>query len=198
MTRLIVFFVFFSFTTCNSQMKKKNIIEFSCECITVIPEKDDDSELLVEIQNCISESYVTYHEYVDDLANKYFDKNPNAELVDAQNWIRKVLTERLVKECPRFSDFVSNTAFKDRNSTDLVKEISKQVCSEIDNLGDIELSWKVIDPIFVRQMKIYNREINAKYNLRDKEGMDDYSRDLVQELVSTCPKYKEFTLKTNK
>ena len=201
MKKLLVLILIFNLSSCNSQKKEKtekSIVEYSCECISNIPEKENNAELIAETQKCISDSYEEYAEYVENLANKYFEKNPNAELEDAQNWIRKVLTEKLVKNCPRYSKIVSQVAFEKRNSSDIIKDVAKKVCEEINALKTTELSWNEIDPIFIRQTAMNDQAINEKYNLNDKAEMNKYSNDLVQELVVNCEKYKEFTIKMKK
>ena len=201
MRNLLLLILVFNLSSCNSQKKEKtekNIVEYSCDCITQIPENKDNSQLLAETQKCISDSYEVYEEYIENLANKYFKKNPNAELIDAQNWIRKVLTEKLVKNCPSYSKIVSQIAFEKRNNSEIIKEVAEKVCEEINALKVKELTWEEIDPIFVRQTVMYDQAIREKYNLNDKTEMKKYSTDLVQELVVTCEKYKQFTIKMKK
>ena len=41
----------------------------------MIPETENNAELIAETQKCISDSYEEYAEYVENLANKYFEKN---------------------------------------------------------------------------------------------------------------------------
>ncbi len=198
MRNILLLILLFNLSSCNSQNKdktEKKIVEDSCECILSIPENKNNAELIAETQKCISDSYEKYAEYVENLAVKYFAKNPNAELVDAQNWIRKILTEKLVKNCPRYSKIVSQVAFENRNSSNIIKEVAYKVCEEIKLLKTTELSWNEIDPIFIRQTAINDQAIREKYNLNDKAEMNKYSTDLVQELVINCQKYKEFTVK---
>jgi hypothetical protein len=201
MRNILLLILIFNLSSCNSQKKEKkekNIVEYSCECITSIPENENNAELISETQKCITDSYEKYAEYVESLANKYFDKNPNAELIDAQNWIRKVVTKNLVKNCPRYSKIVSEVAFEKRNTSDIIKEVADKVCEEINSLKTTELSWNEIDPIFIRQTAMNDQAIRAKYNLDNKTEMKKYSTDLVQELVVNCEKYKQFTMKIKK
>jgi hypothetical protein len=198
MRNILLLILLFNLSSCNSQNKdktEKKIVEDSCECIFSIPENKNNAELIAETQKCISDSYEKYAEYVENLAVEYFAKNPNAELVDAQNWIRKILTEKLVKNCPRYSKIVSQVAFENRNSSNIIKEVAYKVCEEIKSLKTTELSWNEIDPIFIRQTAMNDQAIREKYNLNNKAEMNKYSTDLVQELVINCQKYKEFTVK---
>ncbi|GAA3575575.1 hypothetical protein [Snuella lapsa] len=201
MRNLLLLILVFNLSSCHSQKKEKtekNIVEYSCDCIAEIPKDKDNQELLIETQKCISDSYEVYTKYVENLANKYFEKNPNAQLTDAQNWIRKVLTEKLVKNCPRYSKIVSQIAFKKRNDSDIIKEVAKKVCEEINALKVKELSWNEIDPIFVSQTVMNDQAIREKYDLNNKTEMTKYSTDLVQELVATCERYRQFTVKIKK
>ena len=198
MNRSLLLIAIMLLTACNTQKKEKNIVQNSCDCISNISIGNEDPELVNEVQKCVSKSYEVYSEFVDDLVNKYLEKNKNSNLTDAQNWVRIWLSGKLVEHCPRYSKIVSEVALQNRNSTDLIKEIANEVCEEIKELGEMELSWKVIDPIFVRKLNKNNQAIMAKYNLNDKNGMNKYSTDLVQELMVSCEKYKQFAVQQTK
>lgn len=201
MKNILLLILTLNLSSCNSGKKEKteqNIVEYSCECITRIPENENNAELVAETQKCITNSYEKYAKYVESLANKYFDENPNTELIDAQNWIRKVVTKNLVKKCPRYNKIVSEVAFEKRNSSYIIKDVADKVCEEINTLKTSELSWNEIDPIFIRQTAMNDQAISEKYDLNDKTEMKKYSTDLVQELVVNCEKYKQFTVEMEK
>lgn len=56
------------------------------------------------------------------------------------------------------------------------------------------MNWKKITPIFTKKLRRYDGEIRKEYNLNDSDEMDKCSKDLVQELVLTCERYKQFTV----
>jgi len=198
MKKLLVLIILINLSGCKSEeksVKQKNIVTYNCECVNLITDDKNTQESITAIQECISKGNEEYSEYLENLAIKYLDKNPSAPVEQAQNWVTTWLTKKMVERCPRYSKIVSEFAFQNRNDSEIIKKVASKICEEINSLKSSELSWAQIDPIFIKQTTMNNLAITNIYNLNDKKEMNEYSTDLVQELVATCDKYKDFTIK---
>jgi len=197
MKKILLLITFFTFINCSSQQKEEEFIKYSCECISEIPKNENTSELMIEASKCIALSSKKYADYIEDVIEKYLKGNPNSEYIDAQNWMKKELSEKLVRQCPRFNKILSKVAYPKVDSSTLIKRVANNICKEIDNLGDTELTWKKIDPIIIKQWDLHYEEIEKEYGKKDSE-IEKFGSDIVKELVVNCNKYRSFTLKKNK
>ncbi|MEN3322260.1 hypothetical protein VP395_00845 [Mariniflexile soesokkakense] len=198
MRNLYLTIILLSFISCDAQ-SKKTLSEYSCECINKISTKLSQENLISEIQKCVNEGYKIHKDEVQEITKEFNEKNPNSDITSTQNNIRKVLINKLVKECPKYSEITSDLISQQRSiSKNIIKTISDEICVEINKLEETKLSDEIVDPIFIKVAMKYGREINNEYNLSDREQMRKYSYDLSYKLMADCEKYRVFGVQKRK
>jgi hypothetical protein len=198
MRNLYLIFIFLTFLGCDAQ-NKKTLSEYSCECINKISTKLSQQNLIAELQKCVSEGYEKHSDEVEKIMTDFTNKNPNSDLTSSQNHVRKVLTENLIEECPRYATITSDLISKKRPiSSDIIETVSDEICEEINKLEETKLSDKIVDPILMKITMKYDSQIRNEYNLSDREQMKKYGYDLSYKLMADCEKYKVFGIQKQK
>jgi|SRR5690554_105129 len=198
MRNLYLAIIFLTFLSCDAQ-NKKTLSEYSCECINQISTELSQPKLIAEIQKCVSDGYEKYADEVQEIMTEFRDNNPNSDLNSTQNHVRKVLTEKLIEECPKYAEITSDLISKKRPiSSNIIKTISDEICVEINKLEETKLSNKIVDPILMKVTMKYDSQIRNEYNLSDREQMKKYSYDLSYKLMADCEKYKVFGIQKQK
>lgn len=190
--------ILLSFMSCNAQ-NKKTLSEYSCECINKISTDLSQQNLIAEIQKCVSDGYEKYSDEVQEIMTDFSSNNPNSDLTSAQNYVRKVLTEKLIEKCPKYAKITSDLLSNKRPvSSDIIETVSDEICVEINKLGEKKLSDEIVDPILMKVTMKYDRQIRNEYNLSDREQMKKYGYDLSYKLMADCEKYKIFGIQKQK
>jgi hypothetical protein len=198
MRKIYLIIVLLTFLSCNSQ-SKKSLSEYSCECINRVSTELSGQELIAEIQKCVANGYEKYSSEVQKIMTDYMNDNSGSDLTSAQNHVRKVLTEQLIKECPRYAKITSDLLSKKRPvSSNIIQAVANEICDEINNLEQTKLSDKIVDPILIKVTMKYDSQIRNEYNLSDREQMKKYSYDLSFKLMADCEKYKVFGIQKQK
>jgi len=198
MKNLYLTIILLTFLSCDAQ-NKKSLSEYSCECINKISTELSQQELIAKIQKCVSDGYEKHADEVQKIMTDYTNKNPNSNLTSSQNHVRKVLTENLIEQCPRYAEITSNLVSKERPvSSDIVKTVANEICEEINNLEETKLSDKIVDPILMKITMKYDSQIRNEYNLSDREQMKKYGYDLSYKLMADCEKYKVLGIQKQK
>ena len=198
MKNLYLIVILTAILSCDAQ-NKNTLSEYSCDCINQISTKLSEPKLIDEIQKCVSEGYDKYADEVKRIMNDFNNNNPNSDLTSSQNHVRKVLTEKLIEECPKYANITSNLISTKRPIlSDMIKTIADEICEEINKLGDKKLSDKIVDPILIEVTMKYDKQIRKEYNLSDREQMKKYGYDLSYKLMADCEKYKVFGIQKEK
>ena len=90
------------FLSCAAQ-NKKTLSEYFCDCVNKIPTDLNQPKLISEIQKCAKNGYKVYDQEIQKIMTDFNDQNPNSNLTSAQNHVQKILTEKLIKECPKYA-----------------------------------------------------------------------------------------------
>tara|TARA_B100000780_G_scaffold255010_1_gene203458 strand:- start:1249 stop:1845 length:597 start_codon:yes stop_codon:yes gene_type:complete len=192
MRKIYLIIILLTFISCSSQ-NKKSLSEHSCECINKISTELSGQKLTAEIQKCAVDGYEKYSNEVQKIMIDYMNDNSNSDLTSAQNYVGKVLTMKLIKECPRYAKITSDIVSKKRPvSSNIVQTVADEICDEINKLKQTKLSDKIVDPIFMKVTMKYDNQIRSEYNLSDREQMKKYAYDLSFKLMAVCKKYKIF------
>jgi len=190
--------ILLSFLSCAAQ-NKKTLSEYFCDCVNKISTDLNQQKLISEIQNCASNGYKVYDQEVQKIMTDFNAQNPNSNLTSAQNHVQKMLTEKLIKECPKYAKIASNLLSKKRPvSSNIIKTIADEICDEINKLEKTKLTDKIVDPILMKVTMKYDNQIRNEYNLSDREQMIKYSYDLSYKLMADCEKYKVFGIEKQK
>ncbi len=192
MKNLYLTIIFLSCLSCYTQ-NKETLSEYSCECINNIPTESSQQNLIAEMQKCVGDGYEKHSEEVQKIMTDFKSKNPNSDLTSQHNHVRKVLTENLIKDCPRYAKITSDLVSRQRPvSSNIIKTVADEICNEINDMGEIVLSDKIVDPILMKFSMKYDNQIRKEYNLSDREQMKKYAYDLSYKLMADCEKYKVF------
>src|SRR5699024_9951611 len=106
MKKLLLSLILISLLSCNTAYKN-TLAEDSCECINKINDDVDNEILFSEIQKCISLAYETHSDEVEKIITDFTDDNPVADISTSQNHVRKILTEQLLQDCPKYATITS-------------------------------------------------------------------------------------------
>ena len=188
---LIIFTILIGF---NSYSQEK-FFNTTCDCINQIEEKNNQAVIAEKIQNCFQKSFQNHNSEIGKILQNYVAENPETDMKYAEQNLSKILTEKLIKKCPRFEEIDQKLAGQQQNSDNVLNIISNEICAELKDKTN--LTDKIVDPIIIEATKRHQVSIYGQYNLDEKSEMKKFGLDLNTELTKKCSEYKKFVDKKN-
>ncbi|MDO6808921.1 hypothetical protein Q4603_09875 [Zobellia galactanivorans] len=181
MKNILIITILFTVHTTYAQ---NNFYESTCDCINLIKDKSNESELAYKTKDCLKQSTTNHPEKVKKIFQDYVNDHPKTSIEFTENNVSVILTEKLSEKCPEFARIDSFFRTRRNNSENIIVTVADEICAQARN--EPELSGQVVNRIRKKSFEKYLVSIYAQYNLNDSLDFKRFEDDLRSELEKNC------------